>query len=174
MSKKRNILIIPIILIIGIACFSPDTMAHSANTMDLHYYESTTTLSVWVTHGVSDPTYHNTSRLEVRINGTLELNETSLISLSSHLELSITVNHYELNVTAHDHDIINVTAICSLGGVYSKEMIVGEVHELHEAEIATAIPYAILGTIITAGIFAIPYITNRNPEKSKNKKKIKK
>jgi hypothetical protein len=146
-------------------------MAHSANTMDLHYYESTTNLSVYITHGVSDRNYHFTENITIRINGTIELTE---IFTS---QPGITINHYDINLAAQNpqnHDIINVTAICSLFGVYSKEMIVGEVHELHEGSFLTALPFVFIGTLITAGIFAIPYVTNRNPEKSKNKKKSKK
>ena len=70
--------------------------------------------------------------------------------------------HYLYNISAHDHDIINVTATCSLGGVYSKVLIIGHYHHEDKGSFADAAPHVILGTVITVGIFAIPYAFNRD------------
>lgn len=171
MSKIRYKLIIPIILIIGITCFSPDVMAHPAAALHMEYDEDTTTLSVYIIHGVTDPYYHFTGTIVVRINDTI-------VETKNYLnQSSVTIHHYFFNLSAddpHDHDIINVTAICSLGGEYSKEMVLGEVHHEDKGSFASAVPAVVLGSAITIGIFAIPYAFNRDhPEISKRKEERK-
>ena len=156
MSKIRNKLIIPIILILGIACLSSSVIAHPAAAMHMEYDEDTTTLSIYIIHGVTDPTYHFTETIVVRVNGTIVATENYSTQNEKH------IHHYLINMSAHEHDIINVTAVCNLGGNYSKVLIVGHYHHEDKGSFADAAPHVILGTVITLGIFAIPYAFNRD------------
>ncbi len=168
MTKIRYKLIIPIFLILGITCLSSNVMAHPAAAMHMEYDEDTTTLSIYIVHGVTDPNYHFAETIVVRVNGTIKTTKQYFTQDEKH------IHHYLINVLAHNHDIINVTAICSLGGEYTKEIIVGHVEHEHKGSFSSAAAPTIVASILTVCIFAIPYALDRkNPDKSKTKRKDK-
>jgi hypothetical protein len=66
-KKIRWVLFISLTIIASFTFGSIYASAHDPRYLDLKYYEDENTLSVYVTHGVSDRTYHYINRVTVEI-----------------------------------------------------------------------------------------------------------
>jgi len=93
-------------------------LAHPPATMDLDYSPETQTLSIAITHQVSDPDNHYVKKIEVTENGFPLLTEeyTSQPSPSSFT--------YTYTVSAGEGDVLDVTAYCNLFGNIKKQITV--------------------------------------------------
>ncbi len=94
--------------------------AHPPSTMTLSYNTSNQTLSVTITHAVSDPSTHYVKSVIVYKNDVKIIHE----NYTSQPSTDTFTYHYTLEAT--DGDVIEVTAICSISGQISRSITVGE------------------------------------------------
>ena len=93
-------------------------LAHPPATVDLDYSLETQTLSIAITHQVSDPDNHYVEKIEVTENGFPLLTEeyTSQPSPSTFT--------YTYTIAAREGDVLDVTAYCNLFGNMKKQITI--------------------------------------------------
>ena len=116
LSKRTIYYSITVFFLILFAITAVSIRAHPPDDMQLSYNSNTNTLSVTITHGVADNTTHYIASVEIKVNGTTD--QTQLYGSQPDL-LSFT---YEYTVITNNGSVIQVTAICSVGGSITKTL----------------------------------------------------
>ena len=136
MPKKKTYYFLSVFFIVFLTIVSSNVRAHPPNDMSLEYNSGTNTLTVSITHGVSDNTSHYVISVIVRVNGSID--QTHFYTSQPDLSFFI----YEYTVITNDGSTIPVTATCSQGGSITRTL--GGVNEPSDG----AIP-GYLGLFIT-------------------------
>jgi hypothetical protein len=110
MSKRKIYYSITVFLMISLAITAANVRAHPPEDMQLAYNSNTKSLSVIISHGVSDNTTHYIASVEVKVNGSTY--QTYFYSSQPSL-FDFT---YQYAVISNNGSVIQVTAICSVGG----------------------------------------------------------
>ena len=94
------------------------TNAHSPSSVSLQYAEDTNTLTVTISHSVSDPNTHYIENVQINVNGTEVLSE----DYTSQPTNNQFVREYTIEAGAGA--TISATATCNLGGTSSDSLTV--------------------------------------------------
>lgn len=114
-------MLIASILLIGLLSYSSLGIAHNPSDMDLVYDESTSTLTVIITHEVENKTIHY-------INGVkICLQESTVKTINYTSQPTNETFHYQYTITAVKGDKIKVAAYCTNGGEIHEDFVVGAV-----------------------------------------------
>ena len=154
MAKTKFILIISLFLIIGITSTVLNAEATNPEHFDLKYYEDDDILSIYIVHGVTDPSKHYVNYIEIRVN------DITVVTDTFTSQETYNINHFEYSVIAEwgDDDLtgdtIKVIATCNLGGYFEKNLYLFPTPPGHEFEFVTVVPAFIVGTLI-ASVFAV-------------------
>ena len=154
MAKTKFILIISLFLIIGITSTVLNAEATNPEHFDLKYYEDDHILSIYIVHGVTDPSKHYVNYTEIRVN------DITVVTATFTSQETYNINHFNYSVIAEwgDNstagDTIYVNATCNLGGYYEKYLYLFPTPKGHEFAFVTVVPAFIVGTLI-ASVFAI-------------------
>lgn len=116
MPKKKIYYFVSVFFIVFLAIASVNVRAHPPDDMTLSYNEGTNTLSVTIVHGVSNNGTHYISSVEVKVNGSVD--QTQYYASQPDL-VSFT---YEYTVITSNESVIQVTAICIVGGSLTKTL----------------------------------------------------
>ncbi|MFX0135737.1 MAG: hypothetical protein ACFFDN_18990 [Candidatus Hodarchaeota archaeon] len=160
MSKKNIIFGLLIFLMIGITLNILSVKADAPITMTMTYDydrelggQQNQILSVWITHGVSDPNSHYIETVAIEVNGSLVLT-VPYTSQPTH-----NMFEYHYNVIANMDGVINVTATCIRGGSLSESLDVGHPHIIELGSFSTALVPSIAFTILViALVYFLPYL----------------
>lgn len=160
MTNKKYLFFIGLVMIIGITSLTANAKATNPEHFDLEYYPSTTTLSIYIIHGVTYPDEHYVNFIDIQVINPSDV-VTQHFNVTFDHQDTYNINHYEYdNVTATEGadsstgDKILVTATCNLGGIYSKYEYLHPTPPGHEFAFASVVPAFIIGAMI-AGIFAL-------------------
>ncbi|MBY9015147.1 MAG: hypothetical protein KGD68_05575 [Candidatus Lokiarchaeota archaeon] len=149
-----------------------DVKAHSPITMDMEYDLNAQELSVKITHGVTDPSYHYVYLMEIWINSSDPYHppEAPDYSFDFTEQLAHNLNNYILSFPAGDKANITVTAHCSLGGSLTEHFYVGQPYHNPHGTFSLAVIPTIVSTIIVFGLlFILPMLGQKNvPNLSKS------
>ena len=118
-NRKFALLLATLTLLsLAVIVLPAPVLAHPPATMDLDYNPETQTLSIAITHQVSDPDNHYVEKIEVTESGFPLLTEdyTSQPSTSTFT--------YTYTVAAREGDVLDVTAYCNLFGSMKKQITV--------------------------------------------------
>ena len=168
MAKTKFILIISLFLIIGITSTVLNAEATNPEHFDLKYYEDDDILSIYIVHGVTDPTKHYVNYIEVQVGKLDEtdphhptlINGTIVVTDTFTSQETYNINHFNYSVIAEggdnssDGDTIHVIATCNLGGYFEKNLYLFPTPAGHEFAFVTVVPAFIVGTLI-ASVFAV-------------------
>ncbi|WP_457558399.1 hypothetical protein [Candidatus Harpocratesius sp.] len=196
MKKIKNtkviLIIIAIILIVNVSNLR-DGVAHSPKYVDLKYYEQEQILSIYITHGVSDLNYHYVETVKIELYDVLNdtfknenqnhsFTEQSILTFGSLNKTQEFIYHYtnqsthqifhlNISLSANEWTLINVTAICNLGGQFSNTMVVGHYpyYDVEHSMIEAVVP-TIICSIVTMTPLFILRIVRRNKTRKINDK----
>ena len=131
--------------------------AHSPITMDMEYDLESQTLSVKIIHGVTDPTYHYVSLIEIWVNSSNPSHPLEAPNYSYPFTKQTTdnINHYTFTFPAGNKANITVTAYCSLGGSLTEHFYVGQPYYNPHGTFSLAVIPTIVSTIIVFGLLLI-------------------
>jgi hypothetical protein len=118
--KAAEVILALILLSLILTVLPAPISAHPPSKMVLEYDTDTQTLSVSITHSVSDPANHYVKKLEIEKNGYPYLTENYT---SQPTTSSVT---YTYTVTTDDGDVLEVTAYCSLLGDITEQITVSK------------------------------------------------
>ena len=157
MSKKSIFYILLILMIFVINSNNLQVRAHSPITMDMEYNLDTQSLSVKITHGVTDPSYHYINLIEIWVNSSNPFNppEAPNYSYPQTEQPTDNINHYIFYFPAGNKANITVTAYCSLGGSLTEHFYVGQPYYNPHGTFSQAIIPTIVSTIIVFGLLLI-------------------
>ena len=116
MPKKKTYYFLSVFFIVFLTIVSSNVRAHPPNDMSLEYNSGTNTLTVSITHGVSDNTSHYVISVIIRVNGSID--QTHFYTSQPDLSFFI----YEYTVITNDGSTIPVTATCSQGGSITRTL----------------------------------------------------
>ena len=192
---KKYIKMMLIFFLVSLITISSDfskVSAHAPTYVDVKYYEDEHVLSVYYTHGVSDYDYHFIGTVIIEY---YELLNSSYKQHNPELTVGEVLEHAQPNKThefvytyhdqgthqvfhvnytdlpdAEDFTLINVTAICNLGGSYSNSIVVGNqpYYDPEHSMIEALVP-----TIICSVVTMTPLAIHRIVRKVKDDKKKK-
>jgi len=98
--------------------FTVPTQAHSPSNMTLSYDYNSQILTVTVVHSVADVNTHYIDLITINKNGVFETNRT-YTSQASTSSMSDT-----FTIPAEVNDILQVTAVCSISGLITRQLTV--------------------------------------------------
>lgn len=147
MSKRNIYYFISVFFIVFLTIAGVNVRAHPPNNMTLEYNSNTNTLSVTITHGVSDNNTHYVASVEVKVNGSID--QTQLYSSQPDLN----VFTYEYTVITNNGYTIQVTATCIIGGTITRTL-----EDTNEPTDGGEIP-GYLGIYLIAGVSLIAFLT---------------
>jgi len=116
MSKKNIYYFITVFFIVFLTIAGVNVKAHPPDDMALSFNSGTNTLTVTITHGVSDNTSHFVASVDIRVNGSL---------VQGHNygnQPSLTIFIYQYTVITNDGSTIQVTATCNIGGSITRTL----------------------------------------------------
>jgi desulfoferrodoxin (superoxide reductase-like protein) len=109
-----------VLMLVALKHFPTSVSAHSPSGIELNYDSETNTLSVDVTHSVSDTNTHYIEEIEIFLNDVLE-EEKTYTSQESTSSMSDT-----FIIEATDGDVIKVKAYCNQFGSYEQSLVIGD------------------------------------------------
>ena len=168
---KKNIFYILLILTIFFT-FSNilPVRAHSPIAMDMEYNLEEQYLSVKITHGVTDPSYHYINLIEIWVNSSNPSDppEAPNYTYPQTEQPTHNINDYIFYFPAGNKANITVTAYCSLGGSLTEHFYVGQPYHNPHGTFSLAIVPTIVSTIIVFGLLLIlPMFGQKNLPKKK-------
>lgn len=172
MSRKNIFYILCIFLIIGLNLSAFSVKAHSPIAMDMEYDLDAQELSIKITHGVTDPTYHYVYLMEVWVNSSDPYHPPEAPDYSFHFteQPAHNINNYILSFPAGDKANITVTAYCSLGGSLTEHFYIGQPYYNPHGTFSLAVIPTIVSTIIVFGLlFILPMLGQKNAPKIEGK-----
>lgn len=115
---RKNQIFSLIFLSLLLIQFTNNVGAHPPSNIQLNYDKNTNTLTVEVSHSVSDPNSHYIEEISIKKNNLDYLTE----QYSSQQSTSSFTASYIVNAT--EDDVLEVTAVCNIAGQISKSIII--------------------------------------------------
>jgi hypothetical protein len=165
MSLKKLIGLLSILLVVGIISTTINVNAHRPMHLDFKYETDPSepdyqVLKVTIIHGVTDPTIHYVSDIEIEIDHVSVLN----VSYTSQPTKNIFTYQYPGIVATFGVTDVTVNARCSLDGLTSMHIIWAYYED--KGTFASVIVPTLISTILVALIVLLPAIS----QKLKNRK----
>jgi len=148
MSKKKLYYFISVFFIVFLTIAGVNVRAHPPSDMTLEYNSNTNTLSVTITHGVSDNVTHYIASVQVKVNGSTD--QTQFYSSQPDLN----VFTYEYIIITNNGYTIQVTAICVLVGTITRTL-----EDTNAPTDGSEIP-GYLGIYLIMGVSLIAFLTS--------------
>lgn len=156
MSTKKLIGLFSIFLLTGIAFTSFNVSAHNPMHLDFDYDMDTDVLMVTFIHGVTDPSYHYVSSVEIKVNHSTVRTEFYTSQPTTNIFT------YEFTgIIAEYNATIEVIAVCSIEGSYSGKLHVGIGYWEDKGSFASVTWPTILSTLLVAIIVILPGISQK-------------
>ena len=116
MPKKKFFYVISVFFLLFLTIAGINVRAHPPSNMTLEFNSSTNTLTVTITHVVSDNTSHYVESVVISVNGSIDQTHpyTSQPDLAGFV--------YEYIVPTNDGSTIQVIATCNQGGSISRTL----------------------------------------------------
>ncbi|MFX0177996.1 MAG: hypothetical protein ACFE85_17400 [Candidatus Hodarchaeota archaeon] len=160
MSKKNILFGMLIFLMIGIAIANSSVKADTPITLDIAYDLDEQYVSVWFTHGVTDPSYHYVSLVTIQVNGIL-VRTVTYTSQPTHNLFNIIYP----GIVAVEHDDIRVNATCIFGGTISEHAEAGWRYTRWKKGFTAALEPTVIFTLLVAVLLlVVPYLGRKKAE----------
>lgn len=175
MSKRKTFFIFSVVLIIGICTSTLNAKAANPEHIDLNYDDATSTLSVYIIHGATDPDKHYINHIIVQVGVIEDEHDFIITGITVADETYSSQDHYNINwyeftfpATRGDDaatgDAILVTATCNLGGIYQYFLTLYPVPLGHEYGFKDVPVPVLIATIIVAILLLLPKLLIKNKE----------
>jgi hypothetical protein len=116
MPKRNHFFFVLVFFLVFLTVAGVNVRAHPPDDMTLNFNAGTNTLSVTIIHGVADNTTHFIVSVEVKVNGSTD--QTQFYGSQPNL----TSFTYEYTVITNAGSLIEVTAVCSVGGSLTRTL----------------------------------------------------
>ena len=156
MSRKKLIGILSIFLLTGIAFTTFNVSAHNPMHLDFDYNGDTDTLMVTFIHGVTDPSFHYVSKVEIKVNHSTVKTEFFTSQPTTNI-----FTYKFTGIIAEYNATIEVIATCSIEGSYSDELHVGIGYWEDKGSFASVTWPTILSTLLVAIVVILPGISQK-------------
>jgi len=152
---------------IGIGITNSSVKADAPITLDIAYHKEEQYVSVWFTHGVTDPSYHYVSLVTIEVNETLVRTETytsqpthNVWNYKYYGIVAFVANDSDDNlVNAANSADIRVNATCILGGTISEHAEAGWRHTHWKIGFTALIEPTVVFTLLVAVLLlVVPYL----------------
>jgi len=139
---------------IGIGITNSSVKADAPITLDIAYHLDEQYVSVWFTHGVTDPNYHYVSLVTIQVNGTSVRNETYTSQPTHNVW-----NYKYYGIVAGDRADIRVNATCILGGTISEHAEAGYRYTHWKIGFTALIePTVVFTLLVSVLLLVVPYL----------------
>ncbi len=97
MSKKKTFFIFSLVLIIGICTTTLNAKASNPEHIDLYYDDTTSTLSVYIIHGATDPDKHYINHIIIQVGDVVNEHDF-IITGTTVADATYSIqDHYDIN-----------------------------------------------------------------------------
>lgn len=175
MSKRKLFFIFAVVLLIGISTTTLNAKATNPEHFDLKYDDATSTLSLYIIHGVTDPDKHYINHIVIQVGDVVD--EHDFIIAGSMVTEAIytsqetyNINWYEFTFpatrgdSAATGDAILITATCNLGGSYQRFLMLYPTPKGHEYGFNSVPVPVLVATIIVVILLLLPKLLIKNKE----------
>ena len=176
MTKRKTFLIFAVVLIIRISTTTLNAKATNPEHFDIKYYDATSTLSLYIMHGVTYPEEHYIDHITVQVGSIIDehhfiISDDTIVAEATYTsQPHYNIPHYEFifsatrGETAATGDAILVSATCNLGGSYQYWRTLYPVPLGHEYSFKDVPVPVIVSTIFVAILLLLPKLLIRNKE----------
>lgn len=154
MSIKKLIGILSIFLVMGIAFSATNVNAHKPMHIDFNYDADNDILHLTFIHGVTDPTVHFVSSIEILINSS---NFVTVPYTSQPTTNIFTYEYPSIDVSPGDN--VTAIAICNIDGMQEMELVWAYWED--KGSFSSVIVPTLISTILVAIIVLLPAISQK-------------
>ncbi|MHA2036351.1 MAG: hypothetical protein ACW972_04050 [Promethearchaeota archaeon] len=154
MSIKKLLVMLSFFLVMGIAFTTMNANAHKPMHLDFNYDSDADTLKVTVIHGVTDPTFHYVSFIEITVN------HSTVHTQAYTSQPTTNIFTYEYTgIAAGFNATVEVIATCNIEGVYSDHFNVDWGVFEHKGSFSSVVAPTVISTLLVAFIVLLPKIS---------------